>query len=178
MKKIKLIVTTFLFILTLTSCENDGGDSVRELTEGGLPDFRKTALTEVNIKKSLVNGASNPDINISLDLKIGFGDVSSMNVIGFYRKGSTTEKAVLRSNVTTFPTVIKLTKQELFDAFNVLNVNSDFATGNRLTVTAELILKDGRVIKVLNNDGTISYNSSIAGGTFPVKATQFYNVVN
>ncbi len=165
MKKIKILIA--LLAISIASCENDGGESKLELQDGAIPNLTKISTTDSFI--NLVNVNSGATINLGLKIDKGLGDIASMNVIGFYKKGNSTEKAVLKSNITEFPTNVNFTQTDLINAFSTLNNASDFGLGNSLTISTEITLTDGRVVKVLKDDGT----ASVGGGVDNIFQSKF-----
>lgn len=171
MKKIKYLLV-LLAIITF-SCTKDGGESKKELQDGAIPNITKISTTDAFI--NLINVTAGNNINLGLKIDKGLGDVASMNVIGFFKNGSVTERAVLQRNITEFPTNVFYTQTELINAFSSLNSASDFKVGNSLTVSTEITLKDGRIIKVINDNGTDSFGSGVAN-LASFKAKQSFDV--
>jgi hypothetical protein len=172
MKKIKLITALLLVAISL-SCEKDGGDSVVNALEGGTPNITKTVGTDQGINVLALNTGG--DINIGLNIGLGFGDIVSMDVIGFYTKGTTTERGVLKKGITTFPSQVNIKKADLFNAFNVLNSASDVALTDKLLITTELTLRNGTVIKMYRNDGVRNFGADISNSLL-FKPSQEYIV--
>ncbi|MGO4818643.1 hypothetical protein [Flavobacterium sp. W22_SRS_FP1] len=173
MKKIKLIFALLALIVLIPSCSNDGGDSKREFENGGIPNLVKITTTDDFINLIALNNGGTFDLG--LNVSIGQGEVSSMDIVAFYRKGDLVSKATFDTNITTFPATVNLSKGDIIAAFSELNSDSDFALGDQLTVSAELTLKDGSVIKILNDDGTTNYGQDIANSTV-YAVVQNYNV--
>ncbi len=164
MKKIKLIFAVLVLIVLIPSCTNDGGDSKIDFGNGGVPNLVKDASTDDFIDFLAVNNGET--FNLGLNVSIGQGEISSMDIVAFYRKGNNiSSKAILETNITTFPATVNLSKDDIIAAFSELNSASDFVLGDQLTVSAELTLKDGRIIKILNDDGTTNYGQDIANST-------------
>ncbi|HSD05842.1 hypothetical protein [Flavobacterium sp.] len=160
MKKIKYIAILILSFMMTTSCTDDGGSSVIDLTEGGVPNVEKTPGTDTSLNyAALSNGGS---VKIGVTLTVGRGDVASMNVVGFYTKGSKVEKAVLTSGITTFPTSVTYTEQDLYKAFSILNSPSDFDITDNLVISADVTLKNGTVLKMFTDEGEPLFGADIA----------------
>ena len=139
MKKIKLIVASLFSLALVLSCNDDGGDSNRNLTTGAVPDIQKTEGSEAFINLSSLQEGN--DIAISLDLAIAQGqsEVSSVSVVGFYIKADgTAEKGVLASGLTTFPTTVSITREVLFNNFTSLNSADDFTIGDQLKIICRI----------------------------------------
>lgn len=173
MKKIKLIFTALALVLLIASCEKDGGDSVLNLDIAAVPNITKVADTDAFINLIAIN--NDEQISISFTVDEAQGDVESMDVVLFYIKGTNVQKATFASNVTTFPATYTLSQTDLINTFDGLNTAADFELGNQLIVTTELKLKDGRVIKIMNDNGTRSYGADVANSPL-YKVVQVYNV--
>lgn len=171
MKKISLLLITFGMLFT--SCSNDGGTSKEELTEAAIPNLSKIATTDQGLNISALN--SGKDLNLGLNVAVGFGDIESMDIVGIYTKGTTIEKAILKANVTNFPTTVNITQKDLFSSFNVLNTASDIGLKDNLVISADVKLKNGTIIKLYNADGTVNYGSGVANLT-GIKIFQTYIV--
>ncbi|MDV6168306.1 hypothetical protein R1T16_07700 [Flavobacterium sp. DG1-102-2] len=175
MKNIKIIFASLFAAAMLLSCNDDGGDSVRTLQEGAVPNIKKVEGSDLII--NLVNVQEGNEFALSFTVDKGFGDPASMDVVGFYIKtDGTVEKAILADNVTTFPTTINLTKASLISTFESLATDADFALGDQLKISTDLTLKDGTVIKLLNEEtGAQNYGQDIANSTV-FSVTQTYTV--
>lgn len=173
MRKIKLIFTAIAFALFTPSCEKDGGDSVLNLDVAAVPNITKVADTDAFINLIAIN--NDEQISISFTVDEAQGEVASMDVVLFYIKGSTVQKATFASNVTTFPVTYTLSQTDLINAFDGLNAAADFELGDQLIVTTELTLKNGTVVKILNDNGTPSYGGLVANSPL-YKVIQVYNV--
>lgn len=174
MKNIKKIFTLLVLILLIPSCENDGGDSKTSTKEGALPDIQKLNNTDTFI--NLVAVQNGEDINLGFSVNPAVGDITSMDIIALYIKpDETIYKTILAANITTFPATFNLSKNDLYNAFEEISTYEDFATGDKLTISAELKLKDGSIQKIINDDGTNNFSSNIAtSGLY--KVFQTYNV--
>lgn len=174
MKKLKYIFIS-LFALTMAlSCDDDGGDSKLNLKTSAVPDIQKVEGSQPII--DLLAIQEGEDVSISFTADIGMGTVSSMDVVGYYFAGDgSVEKVVLANDVTTFPTTITLSKQQLIDTFAVLNSDADFSLGDQLVITGDLTLKDGTVVTMLTDAGGRNYGTDIQNSPL-FKVTQTYNV--
>ncbi|MES2545131.1 MAG: hypothetical protein V4548_09620 [Bacteroidota bacterium] len=173
MKKIKSIIALIAITAITFSCDNDGGDSKIALGVGAVPNITKVTTTDSFINLVDVNNGDPIDLGFTVD--VAQGDVASMDIIGFYKKGTATYRAVLETNVTTFPATFNIDQTDIIDAFAEINSASDFEIGDVLTVTAELTLKNGSVVKILKDDGTRSYGQDIANSNV-YKVIQTYTV--
>jgi len=172
MKKIKYIAVTFILaIMMVTSCTDDGGSSVIDLTEGAVPNVQKTAGTEKSLNyAALSTGGS---IKIGVTLSVARGDVASMNIVGYYTKGTKVEKAVLTTGVTTFPTSVTYTEQDLYKAFTILNSPTDWGIADKLVISADITLKNGTVIKMFSDKGEKLFGADISNALI-FSASQTY----
>lgn len=170
MKKIKLIFAIFALVVLMPSCTDDGGKSKLDLKVGAVPNILKAAGTDGSI--NLLSVANGVKINLGVTVAVGQGDVVSIDLVGFYKKTTTYEKAYLKKGITTFPTDFKFDQFDIMNAFTTVNAPSDFTLSSTLLVSAELTLKDGRVLKMYTDDGTPNYGADISNSTsFKVQQT-------
>ena len=160
MKNIKLILTLLAILLLVSSCEDDGGTSKIDLVAGATPNITKDPSLDGFI--DFLKLSDGETITIGSTIDVAQGDVASMDIVGFYKKGTDVYKTTFETNVTTFPATITLTQDDLIDAFAELNSASDFGLGDQLTITAVLTLKDGSILKIINDDGTPNYGADTA----------------
>lgn len=172
MKKIKfLTVTLILAIMMVTSCTDDGGTSKINFAEGAVPNVEKTAGTETSMNyAALKSGGS---INIGVTVSVARGDVASMDIVGYYTKGTVVEKGVLTTGLTTFPASVTYTEVDLYKAFNILNTSADFAISDNLVISADITLKDGTVIKMFTDKGVKQFGADISN-SLEFSASQRY----
>lgn len=171
MKKISLLFIAVGMIFT--SCTEDGGTSKEDLNEAAIPNISKISTTDQGLNVVALNAGQT--INLGLNVDVAFGDVASMDLVGIYTKGTVVEKAVLKTNLTTFPSVVNITQTDLYNAFKILNSASDVGLKDNLIISADLTLKNGTVIKMYNTDGTVNYGSGIANFS-GIKVLQTYIV--
>lgn len=174
MKKIQHTITILCLLLFLPSCENDGGDSKINSQNGALPNIQKLDKTDTFI--DLLGVQDGDDFNLGFSVDLALGEISSMNIIAFYTKANgTITKATLASNIVSFPATLTLTRDDIYDAFNNVNNPEDFQSGDKLTITADITLKNGTILKIINDDGTNNFSSNIATSDL-YKVFQTYNV--
>lgn len=173
MKKIKSLFFPLAVVMLLSSCEDDGGTSKRDLLTGGVPNIEKVGTLDSFINLNEIQSGNN--ISIGVTAEVGQGDVVSMNIVGYYIKGASVERAILASNVTTFPSTITLSQQDLIDKFTILNTADDFELGDQLKISADITLRDGTVLNLLNTDGTSNYGQDITNSAL-YSVVQTYNV--
>ncbi|MDA6068738.1 hypothetical protein NJT12_03810 [Flavobacterium sp. AC] len=171
MKNIKILFTSLLFILIAASCDNDGGTSVIDVIEGATPDFRKEPTTDQGI--NIIALQNNEDINIGLNLKVATGQVKSMNILGYFTQNGVVTKAVIQSNVSSFPAKLNYKTADLVKVFPTF---TSFGLNDKLTISADLTLTNGTVIKIFNDDGTPNYGADIANSTI-WKVSQTYTAL-
>jgi hypothetical protein len=172
MKKIKFILLPLLLLGIVIGCEKDGGESVIDFKLGAVPDIQKVETTDAFINLVAINNEQ--QVNLGFTVDIARGDVASANIMLFYYKGDNVYKATFATNVTTFPVTYNITQADILSAFTELNDNTDFEVGNALKVTAELTLKNGTIIKILNDDGSANYGADISNSLiFSVLQTYF-----
>ncbi|MCC9061813.1 hypothetical protein [Flavobacterium piscisymbiosum] len=171
MKNIKILFTSLLFILIAVSCDNDGGSSVIDVIEGATPDLRKEPTTDQGI--NIIALQNNEDINLGLNLKVATGQVASMNVVGYFTHSGAVTKAVLQSNVSSFPAKLSYKTADLVKAFPTFK---SFGLNDKLIISADLTLTNGTVIKTFNDDGTPNYGADIANSTL-WKVSQTYTAL-
>jgi hypothetical protein len=160
MKKIKIIFAIFALFVLLPSCTDDGGKSKRDFTIGAVPNILKAAGTDSSI--NLLAIGNNVPVNLGVTLSLPQGDVVSIDIVGFYKKTTTFEKAYLKKGVTTYPTTFKFSQTDIINAFSTVNSSSDFLLSSTLIISAELTLKDGTIIKMFNDNGTTNYGADLS----------------
>lgn len=160
MKKIKIIFTGMLFAFIAFSCENDGGTSVIDFTEGAVPNIKKIANTDQGLNIVALKAGEN--INIGLTVSVGNGNVESMDIIGIYRKGTVVEKATLKTNITGFPATVNISQTDLYKAFTLLNSANDVDLSDKLVISADLKLKNGTIIQMFTDKGIANYGADAA----------------
>nr|WP_288836283.1 hypothetical protein [uncultured Flavobacterium sp.] len=174
MKKIQHIITILCLLFLLPCCENDGGDSKISTQKGALPNIQKLENTDSFI--DILSVQSGGDFNIGFSVDLAIGKITSMDIIAFYTKtDGTLSKATIATNIVSLPATFTLNKDDLFDAFNNINSPDDISTGDKLTISAEITLKDGTVLKIMNDDGTNNFSSNIATSNL-YKVFQTYNI--
>jgi hypothetical protein len=160
MKKLKLILTSLALVLFVAACENDGGDSKVELTNGATPNVKKITTTDTSI--NLLAIKNDIPINIGFTVGVGFGNVTSMDVVGIYTKGTVVEKAVIKANLTTFPATVNINQTDLINAFSFLNSKADFSITDKLTISTDIVLNDGRKVEMFNSKGVRNFGADIS----------------
>lgn len=164
-----------LFVFMAVACENDGGDSVRETTEGTVPNIRKIAETDQGLNLLALNNGEDIDLGLTVDDVEGFGEFTSLDIIGFYTKNGVVERAVLKANITQFPTTLHFNQNDLYAAFTAINSAADIDILDKLLITAEVKQKDGTVLKLYSDKGAQLFGADIANSEI-FKVSQTYIV--
>lgn len=173
MKKFKIIFTFLAVSFAMSSCENDGGDSKLNLDLAAVPNITKSETADAFIDLIAINNDQPIDIAFTVDL--GQGAVQSMDVIMFYKKPTAIYKAVLEANVTEFPKSYSLSQADIIDGFAEINSATEFEVGDQLIITAQLTLKNGTVIVIYNDDGSINAGIDVINSPL-YDFSQTYNV--
>lgn len=171
MKKIKIIFAIFALVVLMPSCTDDGGKSKIDLEVGAVPNILKVTGTDSSI--NLLSVGNGTKLNMGVTVGAGQGDIVSIDLVGFYKKTTTFEKVYLKKGITTFPTEYKFDQFTLIDAFTTINSASDFTLTSTLIISAEMTLKDGRVLKMYADNGTPLYGADISN-SIVFKAQQTY----
>lgn len=174
MKKLKSIFLLMALIAVTASCEDDGGESSLSFREGGVPDIQKAEGSDAFINLLSIQEGGTATLSFTVDK--GFGDIASMDVVGFYftAEGGV-ERAVLAEDVTTFPSTITVTSQQLIDLFPGLNSADDFGLGDQLLVSADVTLENGDMYSLISPEGNANYGADISNSTV-FSVIQVYNV--
>lgn len=160
MKNIKSFIIPLLLIVSIiVSCEDDGGKSKKTFISGATPNITKLSTSDQSI--NLVALKNGDDIDLGFTVDRYYGNITSVDVVGFYFTEDGVEKYVFQSNVTEFPYTMHLDQNDLFSAFSIDN-GDDVTITDRLIITAEMTLKDGRVIKMYSDEGIKNYGADIS----------------
>jgi hypothetical protein len=173
MKKIKIILSTLAVFLLTLSCTNDGGSSNFNVLEGAAPNLKKISTTDQGLNLAALQKGEEIDIGLTLD--IGSGEISSMDLIGYYTKNGVVSKGTLKTGITTFPSDVHINKSDLFNAFTVLNTASDVDILDQLIISAELTLKNGTILKMYSDTGKPLFGGDISNSSL-FKVSQTYIV--
>lgn len=160
MKNIKsLIIPLLLIVSIIVSCEDDGGKSKKTFISGATPNITKLSSSDQSI--NLVALKNGDDIDLGFTVDRYYGNIISADVVGFYFTEDGAEKHVFKTNVTEFPYTMHLDQNDLFDAFSIDN-GDDVTITDKLIITAEITLKDGRVLKMYSDEGIKNYGADIS----------------
>ena len=196
----KIILTLSLVnLILLSSCTPKDGPVPKSVSDisfnqnGAIPDVKKTTPIVASINPaSLAFGAGTFNLGLIVDLPVTINNnrdqVQSMDVVAFYKRGSTIEKAVLQSNITTFPTTVSYTPTDFYNAFTLLNNAADFTkdytTADVIRISTDIYYKNGTKTvtlqdRLLNNNFITSYAVGTIQGVFtqllptPIPVTPF-----
>jgi hypothetical protein len=173
MKNLKFVIATLASAIFAISCQDDGGDSKINFIEGATPNIVKTTNTVAVLDFVSINNDNT--LNMSVTVDKGFGEISSMDIVGFYTKGTTVEKVVLKSDITSFPSTYNFTQNDLINSFSLLNSKSDFIVGDNFKISTEMVLNNGSRIKMFDDKGIAIYGPDIRNSN-KFKVVQTYNV--
>ncbi|GIZ07374.1 hypothetical protein [Flavobacterium sp. UMI-01] len=160
MKNIKALFKFILLSMLLIACENDGGDSKLAFDTGAVPNIQKTQTSDSFI--NLVELNNDQTIKLELNIDIALGAIEAMDIVGFYTDATTTYKAILKTDQTTFPFTLSLTAEDLINAFPNLSSRDDFKIGDKLIISANVKLKDGRIYKIYDDNGEPNFSQDVA----------------
>ncbi len=157
MKNLKSILLLFVFLLTLSCSQDNKSDN--KITQGAFPSVFIIKDTDIAIKKTIVSAGTN--LNLGVKVGIQAGDVASVDLVGFYTKGSTVTKGYFKKNITNFPFDYSFNQTDIFNTFSNIKLPADIIVGNSMIITAEITLKNGNIIKIYNDNGTDAFGSGV-----------------
>jgi len=166
MKKIKYIVL-LLAVSFLGSCEDDGGESKINATEGVVANLVKAQDADQIIDFLGVQAGNQS--NLKFDVNIAQGSSTSNNITGFYATTVTNTDGEEESRVyntvlfdnATLPGTFSLDTDGLINAFTELNNQNDIKLGDVLTISTSHVLGNGTEVKILNDDSSPNIGSNI-----------------
>ena len=142
-----------LFVLN-TSCDDDGGTSAINTTNGALPDFKLTAGSP-----SFIDLTGLDNLNLQFTVGVGVGEPTSFDLKAFYQTvdGDLYGPIILDAGVTTFPKEYSITGTDIVAAFSELSSADDIQVGDVLKFYTSYTFKDGSKLEVLNSKGEPNY---------------------
>ncbi|MEX0313393.1 MAG: hypothetical protein AB3N18_04385 [Allomuricauda sp.] len=159
MKNIKYFILLITIALIGFSCEDNGGTSVRVFETGIVPDMQKDASTDAFLDLVKINNGEN--ISISFSAAVAKGEPTSIDIMGVYRAASGgVYNAVLFNNVS-LPADFSLSVNDIVANFDEITDASDIQLGDIVSISARFTREDGRVLDIINADGTSNVNSNI-----------------
>lgn len=160
MKTIKILLFTIAMGFISFSCENDGGSSTLVLEDGAVANFAKVASADqIFDLTKVLNGTP---LNLSFKASVAQGKPATTDIIATYATlAGPVYKSVLFSNVT-LPGDFTLTTNDVFAAFSELDSSDDFKLGDVLTISTKFTMADGRVLSLLNDDGTDNTGTTVS----------------
>lgn len=161
MKNIKIILICLIVGILGSSCDTDGGTSEIDLIEAAVSDIQKVDGFPGILNLNQLNAGE--EVEISFRVDIATGDVSSADVIGFYRTatGELYGPVTLESSISTFPQEVKLSGSDIVAAFAELSSTDDFELADELILSTRLYMADGRVLDLLDENGARLYGSNV-----------------
>lgn len=154
MKNIHILSLILALFVLNTSCDDDGGTSVIETTNGALPDFKLVAGSPAFID---LTGLDN--LNLQFTVGVGVGTPISFDLKAFYVTvdGDLYGPVTLDSGITTFPKEYSLTNTDIIGAFSELTSPDDIALGDMLKLYTSYTFADGTILEVLNGKAEPNY---------------------
>ena len=126
------ILSLFLALFVLnTSCDDDGGTSAINTTNGALPDFKMVAGSPDFID---LTGITN--LNLQFTVGVGVGEPTSFDLN---------------------PKEYSITGTQIIGAFSELNSAADIQVGDVLKFFTSYTFEDGSKLEVLNSKGEPNY---------------------
>lgn len=143
MKKLSILYTLFAVLLFI-GCRKDDNPKIPELTRVPLP-----LITIDNASDKLINPAAPASfkgkVNVDLYFKTDIPP-QKMDIVVMKNRSKTNVKT-LKADVTSFPTPIDVTGQQLIDLFGPI------ANGDRFDVGADITTKDGQLFQAFPASG-------------------------
>ncbi|MFD1161813.1 hypothetical protein [Hwangdonia seohaensis] len=160
MKHIKILLLVIVATFFSFSCEKDGGDSALVLEAGAVANFTKDAnADQIFDLTKVLNGTP---LNMSFNASVSQGLPASADIIATYATlAGPVYNSTLFSNVT-LPGDFSLSTNDIYAAFTELNNIDDFQLGDVLTISTRFTMPDGRVLSLLNNDGTDNTGTTLS----------------
>lgn len=180
MRKIYRIISALTFVLSILSCEDDGGSSQIELIEAAVPNFQ--------IEEGAVNFADfisieeGQDFDLSFEAGVTFGNLTKGDIVAVYIKSDDPETEVDESETfsqtllenVSFPEKVTVSFFETVNSFDGLSVD-DITLGDRLIISSRLIGNDGTLLNTIDDDGNVLLGGNLRGNplfnallTYPV----------
>ncbi len=167
--KIKILTILAFGAMLLPTCQKDPNLPYPDLQEGVAPVILKN--TDLDQTLDVFNLSA---FNASVDVDIYFETLPQSMTIMISMNDDYENKAVLRENVTTFPTSIGLTANDLVTLLPGLDSINQLQPGDFFRVYAVTTLEDGTVIDGLDTlynaygDGIANLPGSSVDVVYPV----------
>jgi hypothetical protein len=160
MRTIKILLFTIAIGVLSFSCDKDGGSSTLELENGAVPNFIKDASSDqIFDLTKVLNGTP---LNLSFNASVAQGSVVSSDIIATYATlAGPVYKSTLFTNVA-LPSDFSLTTNDVIAAFTEINSTDDFQLGDVLTISTRFTMSDGRVLSLINDDGTDNTGTTLS----------------
>ncbi|MEO1012679.1 MAG: hypothetical protein AAFX53_15360 [Bacteroidota bacterium] len=159
MKNIGTILLSFTLCLWSSSCEDDGGASKIILEDGAAPNMIKSANAPAFI--DLIQVENGETVNLSFSADVAQGNPAVTDIVGVYTTvAGPVYKTTLFGDVS-LPQDFSLSSEEIISVFPELNSVNDFEVGDILTITTRFTMDDGRVLEIVNDDGSSNTGTNI-----------------
>lgn len=159
MKKNKIIVLIISMMVLGFSCEDDGGTSLIDLEDGAVPNMVNSATGSAFI--DLVAVTSGENVTIQFNASVAQGNPASANLIGVYNTFAGDVYYTVLETGISLPQDFTLTSTDIIAAFPEITSNTDFQVGDVLTLTTQFVMDDGRILDIVNEDGTSNTGTNI-----------------
>jgi hypothetical protein len=160
MKTIKILLFTIAIGVLSFSCDKDGGSSALVLEDGAVPNFIKDASSDqIFDLTKVLNGTP---LNLSFSASVAQGSVVSTDIIATYATlAGPVYKSTLFTNVT-LPSDFSLNTNDVIASFTEITSTDDFQLGDVLRISTRFTMSDGRVLSLLNDDGTDNTGTTLS----------------
>ena len=187
MKKIQILLITFMTLMLGVSCDDDGGTSAIPLDDGAVPNLVKSATSDAFFDLLKIQDGDNVTVDFSVD--VAQGNPTSTDVVGIYKTvNGDVYTADLFSNVS-LPQDFSLSVNDIVAAFPELNTAADILLADVLSITTRFTMADGTVLDIIDDEGinntgtniltTVLFNSVIS---YPISCPSdiggVYNVIS
>ncbi len=171
MKNIKIILFTIVIGVLCFSCDKDSGSAALVLEAGAVPNMSKVSGSDGII--DLVRLNSGEVLTISFNALVAQGNPASTDIIAsFVTLAGPVYNATLASNVS-LPQDYSLTTNDIIAAFSEINSKDDIKLGDVLRISARFTMSDGRVLSLLNEDGTDNTGTTLSNSKLVAIAVNY-----
>ncbi|MEO9512035.1 MAG: hypothetical protein ABJN84_15640 [Flavobacteriaceae bacterium] len=159
MKNNKIILLLICMMVFGLSCEEDGGSSQLGLEDGAVPNMVNSTTGPAFI--DLVEVAGGNIVTIGFNASVAQGNPASANLIAVYNTFAGDVYYTVLETGISLPQDFTLTSADIIAAFPEITGNEDFQVGDVLTLTTQFVMDDGRVLDIVNEDGTSNTGTNI-----------------
>ncbi|MFD1615658.1 hypothetical protein [Gelatiniphilus marinus] len=162
MRTIKNVLLITIIAFIGFSCENkDGGDSALVLEAGAVPNMTKAPGSDGIIDLVRLNSGEVLTIAFNADLAQGKMPASVDIIAAYVTLSGSAYTSTLASNVG-LPIDYSLTTNDIIAAFSEINSADDIKLGDILRISTRFTMPDGRVLSILNDDGTDNTGTTLS----------------